>query len=123
MVEHSLDEVSGYEHLFGKNIQQLVVDDQVSLHAELWHLLQSSVDKLHMATPSHVPLDEDVYHSVKRGLGFDLFGYLLKQVIIGEQRLVPLLVILLDELCRYWATLGTYWAAVETPQHLQVTIY
>lgn len=115
MVEHTLDEVSGHEHLFGKNIQQLVVDDQVFLHAELWHLLQSRVDKLHVATPPHVSLDVDVHHLVERGLGFDLAGHLLKQIIVADQRLVPLPVILVGGLCRDWLSLGTCWASVETP--------
>lgn len=100
MVEHPLDKVSGHEHLFGENIQQLVVDDQVFLHTELRHLLQSSVDKLHVAAPPHVPLDEDVHHFVERGLGCDLTGHLLKQVIMADQRLVPLPVVLIGGLCR-----------------------
>lgn len=120
MVEHSLDKVSGHKHLFGKNIQQLVVDHQVFLHAELRHLLQSGIDKLHMTTPPHVRLYEDVHHFVKCGLGSRLFVHPLKQVIVGDQRLVPLLVVLIDELCGYWSILDTCWAAVETPQHLQV---
>lgn len=123
MVEHSLDKVSGHEHLFGKNIQQLVVDCQVSLHAKLRHLLQSSVDKLHVTPPSHVSLGEDVHQFVKRGLGFGLFGHPFKQVIMHDQRLVPLLVILIDELCGKRSILGACWAAVDTPQHLRVTIY
>ncbi|KAF3836752.1 hypothetical protein F7725_004216, partial [Dissostichus mawsoni] len=88
------------KHLFGEDVQQLVVDGQVSLHAELRHLLQSGVDELHVAAAPHVLLDEHLHHFVKRGLGFGLPGNLLKQVVMDDQRLVLFIVVLIDELCR-----------------------
>lgn len=122
MVKHSLDKVSGHKHFFGKHVQQLVVDGQVSLHAKLRHLPQGSVDKLHVATAPLVPLDEDVHHFVECSLVFDFSGHLLKNVCFGCQRLV-LLLVLVDGLCGDWLTLSTCWTAVQTPQHLEVTIY
>lgn len=122
MVEHSLDEVPGYENLFGENIQQLVVDGEVSLHSELRHLLQSSVDELNVTTSSDVSLEEHVHRFVKRGLGFIVFGHLLEQVVVGNQRLILLLVVvvvIVDEFCRYGPIFGTHGAAMETPQCLQ----
>ncbi len=47
MVEHSLDEVSGDEHFFRKNIQQLVVDGQVSLDAKLRQHMLLELDRIH----------------------------------------------------------------------------
>lgn len=114
MVEHSLDKVSGHKHLFGENFQQLVVNNKVSLHTILWHLLQSSVDKLYVTPPSDVSLQEDLHHLIKRGLGFGLFGHLLKEVVMGDQRLV-LLVVIVGEILREGLSFGTHWAAVETP--------
>lgn len=122
MVKHPLDKVPGHKHFFGKHIQQLVVDGQVSLHTELWHLPQSSIDKLHVATSPRIPLDEDVHHFVKCSLIFGLSGHLLKQVNMGCQRLV-LLLVLIGGLCGNWLTLSARWTAVQTPQHLEVTVY
>lgn len=115
MVEHPLDEVPRHKHLFGKNIQKLVVDCQVFLHAKFWHLLQSSVDELYMATPPYISLDEDLNRFVECGLGFGLTGHQLKQVIQGGQRLVPHLVMLIGQVCRDWWPLCMSRAAVKTP--------
>lgn len=99
VVEHPLDEVSGHKHLFGENVQQLVVDGQVQVDAKLWHLLQGCVDELHMAAPPHVFLHKHVNHFVEGGLGSGLGGHQLKQVILSGHRRV-LLVLLIGEACR-----------------------
>lgn len=123
VVEHSLDKVPGHKHFFRKNVQKLVIDGEVSLNAKLRHLLQSSVYELYVTPPSYVSLGEDVHHFVKRGFGFGLFGHLLKQVIMGDQKLVPLVVVIIDKLCRCRTTVGAYWANVKMPQHLQVKVF
>lgn len=118
MVEHSLDEVSGHKHLFGKHIQQFIVDGEIPLHTKLWHLPQGGVDELYVAAPPHISLDEQVHDFVEHGLSSGFFGHMLEHVIIRQQG--PVL-IFIGELCRNWSTLG-HWAAMEVPQDLWETI-
>lgn len=120
VVEHSLNKVSGHKNLFGKNIQQFVIYGKVSLYSKFGHFLQSSVDELHMATPSYVPLSEDINHLVKCGLGSGLFGHLLEQILLGDQGLGLLRVIVINKPYRFRLTLSRRWAATKLPQHLQM---
>lgn len=99
VVEHALDVVARHKHLLGEDVQQLVVDGQVPLHPELRHLLQGSVDELHVTPPAHVLLAEDLEDPGERGLGSGVPGRPFKQVLVGDQglacagvRRLPLLV-------------------------------
>lgn len=73
-----------------------------------------------MATPSYVPLSEDINHLVKCGLGFGLFGHLLKQILLGDQGLGLLRVIVINKPYMFRLTLCRRWAATKLPQHLQM---
>ncbi|TNN57107.1 hypothetical protein EYF80_032692 [Liparis tanakae] len=105
--------------LLPKDLEQQDFGLHLSLHAELRHLAQSGVDELHVTPPPHVGPDEHVHHLVERGLGLRLLGHALKQVVAHRHGLVPLLVIVVDELRGYRRPLGVRRAAVETSRRLR----
>lgn len=84
VVEHALDVVPGDKHLFGEDVQQLVVDHQVSLHAKLLHLQQGGVDELHVAAASLLPLGVHVDGFAEGGLGFGIVAATFKQVLVSH---------------------------------------
>lgn len=85
MVKHALDEVSRHEDLLGEDVQELVVDCDVTLHPKLRHLPQGCVNELHVAPAANVLPNEYLKHPVKHGLGPGLHSCLLKQAVMGNQ--------------------------------------
>lgn len=85
VIEHPLNKVPRHKDLFGKHIQEFVVDCDVSLHPEFRHFLQSSINELYMPTPADVLLIEGVQNSVEIGFALCISGCSLKELIVCDQ--------------------------------------